>query len=104
MKNYIFYVRIVAKTARTEKANETVKLELLTSIKEEDNSEEPDIDALIDTVTYPLEAIRLIQRLFQRLIHAVYFKIGLYRFLKKYPTLKKFNIILQLLLKEFSKL
>ena len=91
---------MVAKTARTKKANETVKLELLTSIKEEDNSEEPDIDALIDTVTYPLEAIRL----FQRLIHAVYFKIGLYRFLKKYPTLKKFNIILQLLLKEFSKL
>lgn len=53
---------MIAKTARNKKTRETVIQELLNSIKEDDNLEETYIDATADTITDPLEAIRLIQR------------------------------------------
>ena len=52
---------MVAKTTRKKKTSDTVKQELLNSIKKDDNLEEPDINATADTIKDPLEAIRLIQ-------------------------------------------
>ena len=52
---------MVAKTTRKKKTSDTVKQELLNSIKKDDNLEEPDINATADTMKDPLEAIRLIQ-------------------------------------------
>ena len=108
---------MVAKTARKKKTSETVKQELLSSLKENDNLEEPDIDATADTITYTLETIRIIQsyeeimktqnkralgkqgQLLKKFRETeqnvgqkkskIYFKIGLYKCLKKYPKLKK---------------
>lgn len=52
---------MVAKTTRKKKTSDTVKQELLNSIKKDDSLEEPDINATADTIKDPLEAIRLIQ-------------------------------------------
>ena len=50
------------KTTRKKKTNETVKKELLNSLKENNNLEETDLDATIDAITVPKEAVRIIQR------------------------------------------
>ena len=50
------------KTTRKKKTNETVKKELLNSLKENNNLEETDLDATIDAITDPKEAVRIIQR------------------------------------------
>ena len=51
---------MVAKTARKKKTSDTVKQKLLNFTKEDDDLEETDIGATADTITDPLEAIRLI--------------------------------------------
>lgn len=63
---------MVAKTTRKKKTSDTVKQELLNSIKKDDNLEEPDINATADTIKDPLEAIRLTQR--YKKITKTYFK------------------------------
>ena len=50
------------KTTRKKKTNETVKKELLNFLKENNNLEETDLDATIDAITDPKEAVRIIQR------------------------------------------
>ena len=50
---------MIAKTTRKKIISETVKEELLNSLKENNNLEHSDIDATVDTVTDPLKAIRI---------------------------------------------
>ena len=50
------------KTTRKKKTNEMVKKEPLNSLKENNNLEETDLDATIDAITDPKEAVRIIQR------------------------------------------
>ena len=52
---------MVAKTVRKKKTSETIKQELVNSIKEDDDLEESDIDSIADTITDPIEPLRLIQ-------------------------------------------
>lgn len=101
---------MVAKTTR-KKTDETVKKELLDCLKENYDLEEPDLDITADTITDPIDAVRIIQR-YEEIIKqrqllkkfreteqflenvgqsksTVCFEIGLHKFLKKYPMLKK---------------
>ena len=50
---------MIAKTTRKKITSETVKENLLNSLKENNNLERSDIDATVDTVTDPLKAIRI---------------------------------------------
>ena len=50
------------KTTRKKKTSEMVKKEPLNSLKENNNLEETDLDATIDAITDPKEAVRIIQR------------------------------------------
>ena len=52
---------MVAKTVRKKKTSETIKQELVNSIKEDDDLEQSDIDSIADTITDPIEPLRLIQ-------------------------------------------
>lgn len=52
---------MVAKTTR-KKSDETVKKELLDCLKENYDLEEPDLDITADTITDPIDAVRIIQR------------------------------------------
>ena len=53
---------MVAKTTRKKKTNETIKQELLNSLKENDNLEESGLDATGDTITDTFEAVKVIKR------------------------------------------
>ena len=52
---------MVAKT-RNKKTKETAKKELLDYLKENDDLEEPDIDATADAITDPIDAVIIIKR------------------------------------------
>ena len=53
---------MVAKTTRKKKTNKTIKQELLNSLKENANLEEPGLDATGDTITDTFEAVKIIKR------------------------------------------
>ena len=58
---------MVAKNTRKKKSNETIKKELLDSLKENDNLEELDLDATIDAITDPIDSVRFI-KLYEEII------------------------------------
>lgn len=108
---------MVPKTIRKKKTNETVKQELLNSLKENDDLEEPGLDETAYAIMHPLEAVRITnpyketiktqnkraigyvgkqgqllknfketENVFEnvgQIKSKIYFKIGLYKFLKK---------------------
>ena len=58
---------MVAKNTRKKKSNETIKKELLDSLKENDDLEELDLDATIDAITDPIDSVRII-KLYEEII------------------------------------
>lgn len=110
---------MVAKTIRKNRTNEKVKLNSLKG------NEEPSLNETADTTIDPLEAVRtihiyneliktqnkrvtdyvwkqgkLLKEFRERNKFRIYFKIGLYKFLKKCPALKS-HVIFRLLYEEF---
>ena len=114
---------MVSKGINKEKANETVKRELLNSLQENDNVEEQELNETANNANNSQEAVVMMHR-YEDIIKtqnekaigyigkqgellkkfkdtenpfdspgqsrsAIYFKISLYKFLKKHPLLKK---------------
>ena len=53
---------MAAKTTRKKEANEMVKQELLNSVKENDDLEEPCLDVTADSIKGLLVAVRIVKR------------------------------------------